>query len=493
MLKNFDFTKTDHAYMDRKTKDLSTELDKLQRQLQADNIPVLILLDGWESAGKGYILNEFTREMDPRYVRVEVFEEETDIEKQHPSAWRYWQKIPSKQEFVLYDRSFYYQVFNYSKQSKDKLQQKMGELISFEQALLDDGMIVLKFFLNISQESQAQRIKDLEKDENQYFLVSKEDKLQTDNYKKYKKWFNKVLKATNLEHSPWHIINAEDKKLAAQEVLGLSIDLIKEGMEQVLANRKQIQASQRTYQAPIPFLEQMNLNQTMSEEDYQARKEELQDKAAELVYDCYIKDIPIVLAFEGIDAAGKGGAIQRLTRMIDPRSYKTYGIKAPSPDELAHHYLWRFMSKFPKDGLMAIFDRSWYGRVLVERIEGFATEKEWERAYGEINTMEKTLADHGTIVLKFFLFVDKDEQAKRFKDREEEVDKNYKITEEDWRNRDKWDQYILAFEEMLDRTNTPEAPWKIIASNDKYTARIQVLEAFVEQVESKLKSLKEDK
>lgn len=493
MLKKFDFSQTAHPYLDMKTKDLSEELDKLQRQLQAAKIPVLILLDGWESSGKGYILNEFTREMDPRYVRVEVFEQETDLERRHPSAWRYWQKIPSNQEFVLFDRSFYYQVFNYSKQTKKKLKQKEAELLAFEKMLIDDGMIVIKFFLNISEETQEERIKALEKNDNRSYLLSKEDYLQMKNYNKYRKWFEKVLEATDLEESPWQVINAEDRKSAAQEVLGKSLEIIKEQMPKVLARREEKEAVNRTYQADKSILAGFDLSQSMTEEAYDLAKEDLQERAAELVYECYTKDIPIVLAFEGVDAAGKGGAIQRLTRKIDPRSYKTYGIKAPSPDELAHHYLWRFKQKFPQDGLMSIFDRSWYGRVLVERVEGFASPKEWDRAYDEINTMEKIMADHGTIVLKFFLYVDKDEQARRFKDREEEVDKNYKITDEDWRNRDKWDQYIEAFDEMLDRTNTDYAPWQIVATNDKFTARLQVLKAFIKHVEAHLDKLKEEK
>ena len=491
MLKDFDFNQVDHPFLDKKTKELGEELDKLQRELQAANIPMLILIDGWESSGKGYVLNEFTREMDPRYVRVEVFEEETDLEAKHPSAWRYWQKIPSKQEVVLYDRSFYYQVFNYAKQSKEKLEQKTKELISFEQTLIDDGMLVIKFFLNIKEDTQADRIKDLEQSKYRQYLLSKEDYQQKKNYKDYQKRFEKVLDATNLEDSPWHLINAEDKKSAAKEVMGMSIEIIKAYLDQKSNDDKKTQTHERSYQAKHQILAGYDLTRSVSEEDYEAQKDALQERAAELVYECYTKEIPVVLAFEGVDAAGKGGAIRRLTRQIDPRSYKIYGIKAPSPEELAHHYLWRFKTKFPQDGLMSIFDRSWYGRVLVERIEGFASEQEWERAYDEINTMEKVLSDHGTVVIKFFLYIDKDEQAQRFKDREEEADKNYKITEEDWRNRDKWDQYMLAFEEMLDRTNTDHAPWKVIASNDKYFARLEVLKEFIKEVQQHLDKHKE--
>ncbi|HHX55006.1 MAG TPA: hypothetical protein GX705_01500, partial [Clostridiales bacterium] len=194
----------------------------------------------------------------------------------------------------------------------------------------------------------------------------------------------------------------------------------------------------------------------------------------------YIKGIPCVLAFEGMDAAGKGGAIERLTRYMDPRGYEVIPTSAPDETEISYNYLWRFYRDFPNKGRISIFDRSWYGRVMVERIEGFAEEAEWKRAYNEINQMEKHLNNFGTLVLKFFVCIDKDEQLERFKDREQEANKLYKITDEDWRNRDKWDEYIIAMNEMLVRTNTEYAPWIIVEGNDKQHARLKVLEKFIE-------------
>ncbi|WP_282919857.1 hypothetical protein [Ignavigranum ruoffiae] len=487
MLKDYDFTQLPDTYDHQSIKELGQTFDQLQRELQAANIPVLILLDGWESSGKGYVLKALTREMDPRYVRVEVYEKETKQEKKHPSAWRYWQKIPSKQEIAIYDRSFYYQVFNHEEPGPESLQQKTQELLAFEQALIDDGTIVLKFFLNISHQTQLERIKALETSSQADFLLSKEDYKQAKHHDQYLKWFDQVLQATDLDHSPWCIINAEDKKLAAKEILGQTITTIRLEMKRVLKDRKESQAPNRNYQSRALEVPQEDLERKLSEEEYQRQKEDLQKRAVELVYQCYCRDIPIVLVFEGVDAAGKGGAIKRLTREIDPRSYKIYGIKAPTEEELAHHYLWRFKTKFPQDGLMSIFDRSWYGRVLVERIEGFANEKEWDRAYQEINQMEQILVDHGTIVLKYFLYIDKEEEGERFKARQDEAAKNYKITEEDWRNREKWDAYMVAMEEMLTRTNQDQAPWHFIASNDKYFARIQVLTQFVDTLEQHLK------
>ena len=194
----------------------------------------------------------------------------------------------------------------------------------------------------------------------------------------------------------------------------------------------------------------------------------------------------MVLGFEGWDAGGKGGAIKRLTEKMDPRGYTVIPTASPNDWEKAHHYLWRFWQAMPKAGHLSIFDRTWYGRVMVERIEGFCTTGEWQRAYKEINDMERDLYDAGAIVLKFWMQIDKDEQERRFKARQENPEKQWKITDEDWRNREKWDQYEEAVNEMLIRTSTPHAPWVVVEGNDKYYARIKVLETVVRAIEKRL-------
>ncbi|MGO4937692.1 phosphate:AMP phosphotransferase [Fundicoccus sp. Sow4_H7] len=491
MLESFDFKQEAGNYDSFKRSELGEKLDRLQRIVSNLDIPVLILVDGWESSGKGFVINDLTRELDPRFVRVEVFEEATDVEKKHPSVWRFWQKIPSHNEIAIYDRSFYYQVFNKDKRTNKMLKQRTQELLNLEKMLLDDDTIVIKFFLNISEATQEKRIKKLEKSENRSYLLSDEDYEQNKHYEEHQMWFDKVLKATDLQESPWHIINAEDRKVASKEVLAITLDKINAGIERITRERKETQAVKRDFSLEKDQLSLVNLSQSISDKDYDKQLENLQQEAAELVYKCYLNNTAIILAFEGMDAAGKGGAIKRLTRYIDPRSYKIHGIKAPNTIEKDHHYLWRFEQNFPKDGDMVIFDRSWYGRVLVERVENFATQKEWERAYDEINQMEKVQTDHGSIVMKFFLVIDKNEQKERFEDRENEIDKNYKITDEDWRNRGKWDAYYDAFNEMLQRTNTENAPWFVIAANDKKFARIQVLKHFIEHIKAHIS--KEDK
>lgn len=388
---------------------------------------------------------------------------------------------------MVYDRSFYYQVFNYDERTDAKLSQRINELLSLEKMLIDDNTIVIKLFLNVTEETQTKRIKKLEQSVRKEFLLSEEDYEQNKSYSQHQKWFNKILKATNTKYSPWHIISTEDLKLGAKTALGLTIDAITAGIETITLRRTNVEhKSDHHFQIEAPKLSQLDLSLSLTEEEYDEIKEDLQKEAAELVYECYIKDIAIVVAFEGVDSAGKGGAIKRLTRHIDPRSYKIYGINAPNPVENLFHYMWRFQKEFPKDGDMVIFDRSWYGRVLVERIEALIPQAAWERAYDEINQMERALTAHGTIVMKFFLYIDKDEQEKRFNARIEEPEKNYKITEEDFRNRDKWDEYIEAMNEMLERTDQPEAPWYVIPGNSKYYARIAVLKQFIQHLKQSL-------
>lgn len=492
MLKDFSFDKVDDRYDNFKRSDLGDQLDQLQRIVQRLDIPVLILVDGWESSGKGFVINDLTRELDPRYVRVEVFEKPTTEEKNHPSVWRFWRKIPSRREMVVYDRSFYYHVFNHDRRTDEKLSQRVDELLSLEKMLIDDETIVIKLFLTITEETQKENIKRLETSKRSKILLSDEDYQQSADYSSHQKWFDKILKATNLTYSPWHIISAEDLKLASKTALGIVIEQITSGIEQITLRR----SGKDDLPAHVFNMERLPLSEVdttlkLSEKAYDKQLETLQKEAAELVYECYVKKIPIVLAFEGVDAAGKGGAIKRLTRHIDPRSYKIYGINAPNEIESLFHYLWRFQVEMPQDNEMVIFDRSWYGRVLVERVEGFTYQTAWERAYDEINQMEATLTNHGTLVMKFFLYIDADEQASRFQKRLDEPEKNYKITSEDWRNREKWEDYIAAMNEMLVRTDTPSAPWYIVPGQDKYYARIQVLKHFIHHIKSHLENHKD--
>lgn len=235
------------------------------------------------------------------------------------------------------------------------------------------------------------------------------------------------------------------------------------------------------------MLERLDLSLAMPREEYDRWKKVLQADLHQLGYQVYVQKVPVVIVFEGWDAAGKGGVIKRLTEKIDPRGYVVWPIAAPTGEDKERHYLYRFWRRLPEQGQIAIFDRSWYGRVLVERLEGFCSEADWKRAYGEINQFERQLTDFGMLVFKFWMHISKDEQLRRFRERERTNYKSWKITDEDWRNRSKWEDYQMAAEEMLLKTSTPNAPWSLVEANDKYYGRIKVLRTLVERLRQALK------
>ena len=254
------------------------------------------------------------------------------------------------------------------------------------------------------------------------------------------------------------------------------------------SEKKQNQASAKRFQNGV--LSGIDLSKSLTKEQYKKELDGLQKRLGNLHNELYRLRIPVVLGFEGWDAGGKGGAIKRLTSHLDPRGYQVNPTASPNDIEKVHHYLWRFWNNMPKAGHIAIFDRTWYGRVMVERIEGFCSEAEWKRAYQEINEMESHMANYGAVVLKFWLHIDKDEQERRFKERMENPAKQWKITDEDWRNREKWDLYEQAVDEMLVRTSTTYAPWIVVEGNSKYYARVKVLRTVVEALEAKIKEVK---
>ena len=235
------------------------------------------------------------------------------------------------------------------------------------------------------------------------------------------------------------------------------------------------------------YLDKLDLNRKLdSKNEYQELLEEYQFRLMKLERKVLEKKIAVCVAYEGADAAGKGGNIKRLTEALDPRGYEVHPIGPPSPAEKAHHWLRRFWLRIPPRGRIAIFDRTWYGRVLVERVEKFATTEEWKRAYGEINEFEKALVDDGMVLVKFWIHISKKEQLDRFKKREKDPWKSWKLTEEDWRNRKKWGDYIKALEEMFKKTDTKEAPWTIIEGNWKWWARIKALKTVVNSIEARI-------
>ena len=476
-------------FQDFKRSDLAERLGRMARICSDLNIPILIIVDGWESSGRGFVIKDLTREFAAKNFDVAVPDNDDAWDDSYPFIRKFWVNVPKKGNIKIFDRSFYYKLFENLDLSDKEIEARISSIKNTEKALFDDQTIIIKFFLNVDKDEQKSRIKDLKDSIKKDFYIDGLDKDQEKRYEAYEKHFKKLLEATDFPYAPWDIIDSNDKKAASKEALGIAIDRLSQGLERVIRQRKENENTERTYVKGKSILKSLDLSKEISEEDYQKKKDKLQKEVADLMYKYYEKGISQVLVFEGVDAAGKDGAIERLIKEVDPRLYTVYGISAPSKEELDRNYLWRFYTKLPKDGYVSIFSRSWYGRVMVERVEGFAKVNEWDRAYGEIANMEKEIHDHGSLVIKFFVTIDEDEQLKRFKDRQRNPDKQYKITDEDWRNRKKWDAYTEAMDEMLERTNLAYAPWIIVGSNQKKYARIKVMEEYIRLAKDHLKKL----
>lgn len=482
---------TKHEY--KKTEEKLTEkFAILQRELKEAKIPAAIIFEGWAASGKGKMINEVIHPLDPRGFRVISLEEESEEEKRHSFFWPFWNTIPPKGRIHVFNNCWYSRALE--KKRKDEnihLQVLYDEINSFEDQLCKDNCILIKFFLHISKEEQKERFEKLESSEDTRWRIEKRDWKENKHYDEYKGEFDRMLVETDTPYAPWNIIEATDKRFASAKILDI---LIKE-IEKVLDRKKvcgekiaevtEEEGEQDAFYTRV--LQGVDLSKNLTKDVYKVKVEELQKKLSVLHNRMYREKVPVIIALEGWDAAGKGGAIKRITEKIDPRGYEVVPISSPNDLERQYHYLWRFWSKFPKTGHLTIFDRTWYGRVLVERVEGFATKEEWTRAYTEINQMEKSLWQDGYLILKFWLHIDKDEQERRFEDRQNTPEKQWKITEEDWRNRSKWDAYEKAVDEMLVRTSTNYAPWHIVEANSKYYARIKILETVVDSLEKRLK------
>lgn len=492
--------------------ELQPKLAYLQRACKELKIPVMVIFEGFDAAGKGTLINKMIEPLDPRGFAVHATALETMEEKMHPFLWRFWTKLPARGRIAIFDRSWYRRLmmdrFD-GVTTEEQLEYTYGEIRSFEKELTDDGMVIIKFFAYISQKEQKKRFEKLLSDKKTAWRVNEGDLERNRKYDRYLAINEEMLEKTDADYAPWNILECTDREYAAAKMTDLLVTIL----ERAVADQKEKLAAKRQEAAAADndagksgtadtaengmrqdltssVLAGVNLSCSMDKDTYKTELAKWQRKLAKLHNELYKYRVPVVLAFEGWDAGGKGGAIKRLTQALDPRGYVVNPVASPTDEERAHHYLWRFWRNVPKDGHVAIFDRSWYGRVMVERIEGFCSKEEWQRAYREMNEMEEQFANHGCIVIKFWMHIDKDEQERRFKERQENPAKQWKITDEDWRNRAKWDEYEKAVDEMLIRTSTTHAPWVIVEANSKYYARIKVLRTVVEAIEARLKEMK---
>ena len=469
----------------RERKELERALEALQQPIKEAGIPVLLVFEGWSASGKGSVIARTIARLDPRNYQVFAYGPATDEEKRRPLLWPFWKGLPAKGQLAVLERSWLGRVLERMEEAPEETGALVEELNIFERQLCDDGYLLLKFFLHIGQAEQRRRLEELAGDDDTAWRVTDRDWRQNRDYVRRKEKLDLLLQATSTPHAPWHVVWNEEKGSGVLEVLRT----VKEALEDALARGVPRPAPAERAPWPLldmPRLDQVDLSPKVSEDDYDAALKKEKKRLAKLHSRLYREKVPVVIGFEGWDAAGKGGAIRRLSWALDPRSFDVVPIAAPTKDELDRHYLWRFWRQLPKDGHIVLFDRTWYGRVMVERVEGFAPEERWRMAYDEINEFERSLARWGAVVLKFWLHIDQDEQLRRFRDRENTPEKRYKITAEDWRNREKWPAYQTAVDEMLQRTSTRSAPWIVVEGNDKKYARLKVLRAVREALEERL-------
>lgn len=512
---------------------LQLRLFDMEQHLVKSQLPVLIILEGWAATGKVNIIQAITSRLDPRGLRVHPITAPRTYETQYPWLYRFWLKIPSYGQLAIFDRSWYNELLNERLRNDldtAEWHRHCEDISSFERQLADDGTIILKFWLHISQKEQSHRFERLLDDKLTAWKVTDDDNWQNRHYSQVKRSLEDLLERTNTVAAPWVIVPATSKHYAVTMVIEtilstlegrfgitttpddnaepfVTVDTLSQLFHRSLDDRKQLADELKQVQseravvnrtvtptAPATIkmkshngvLQQVDLGQSLRKNSYQRERKRLQAQLYQLGFQSYHQKRPVIFVFEGWDAAGKGGAIKRVTEELDPRGFIVHSIAAPDGDDKIRHYLYRFWRRLPARGQIAIFDRSWYGRVLVERVEGFARDDEWQRAYAEINEFERQLVEYGTILCKFWMHISSEEQLRRFEERQLEPHKVWKLTDEDWRNRQKWTQYEEAANEMLLRTSTSHAPWTIVEAEDKYFARVRVMKTVVQKLEQEL-------
>lgn len=490
MLKHWQASeRPEKAVLDARLDKARAGLYELQLKIKEAKLPVLVLLEGWSAAGKGSVIGRLIKNIDPRFFRVAAMARPTEEDLRRPFLYRFMKDIPGAGSFAFYDGGWIEQTtteFLRGQLYEQDYAARLESIQRFERQLTDNGYLVMKFFLHIDREEQERRLDTLRADKDTAWRATDFDLWQNTHYKKCRKVFDHALAMTNTPAAPWYILDASDPKWTELQAL----ETLVQGIHVALQNQaKSVPLLPNTFPlVTMPLLSQVTLEgKTLKEEDYRRQLKALQKQLGELHNRLYRRRVPVVIAYEGWDAAGKGGNIKRLTEALDPRGYEVHPIASPEPYAKARHYLWRFWTRLPKDGHIAIFDRTWYGRVMVERLEGFCSENDWQRAYNEINEFERELTDWGAVVIKFWVQIDKQTQLLRFNERQNDPAKQWKITEEDWRNREKWDAYETAVNEMLQKTSTANAPWHILESVDKKYARIKALQITADALEKALR------
>ncbi|KPJ95328.1 MAG: hypothetical protein AMJ55_04020 [Gammaproteobacteria bacterium SG8_15] len=489
---------------------LREELLELQQALLAQaKTPVIIVFAGVDGGGKGETVQVLNAWMDARWLINRAYRNPSDDERERPEYWRYWRDLPPRGRIGLFLSSWYSRpVLDrvYGTISVAELDERLDRIVTFENALAEDGALILKFWMHLSKSAQKARFKSLEKDPFLSWQVTEKDWEHWRRYDSFTDAAERTIMRTNTGRAAWNIVEGADPYFRSITVGKIIRDTIRKKLEQ-LADAEHVKSS--TTSSPQPpqsnqhsaiegdiekilpsatLLSKLDMSLTLSKPDYKARLKKYQGKLNLLHRRAMAKGISTIVVCEGPDAAGKGGMIRRLIAAIDPHNYQVLPFAAPTDEEQARHYLWRFWRHLSRAGDFTVFDRSWYGRVLVERVEGFASEAEWRRAYAEINDFEEQLIEHGIVLVKLWIHITKEEQLHRFKERENTPHKSWKLTEEDWRNREKWDDYEQAAHDMFQYTSTRYSPWVLVEGNSKYFARVKAVKTMCDYLEQALKS-----
>lgn len=470
---------------------LRADLVQMQVALQHAPFPVLLVVAGDEASGKGDVVNLLNAWLDPRGVETFAFHESTDEERERPEMWRYWRCLPPRGRMAIYAGGWHAEALRRDPRSPRELADyadALRGLAHFEGLLAADGALIIKVWLQLTKEAQRDRLHELESDPDTAWRVTPEDWRHHRDYDRRARLSEQMRRATHKPAAPWLVIDASDARTRNLAVAG---HVLARFRTHLLAHKKltPLKKPRRTLAlrpAGLRRLQALPLDQHLSENEYEEKRDKWLGRLNHSVRAAAERGRSIVWVFEGWDAAGKGGAIRRLTSALDARDFRVIPIAKPTDEEKVHHYLWRFWRHVPRAGRVTIYDRSWYGRVLVERLEGFCREDDWKRAYGELNDFEAQLTEHGIIVLKFWLHLSKEEQLRRFRHREGTDYKRHKINAEDWRNRRKWAAYETAVGDMLALTHRAAAPWHLVPADNKRFARLEILKTSCRQIDAAL-------
>jgi polyphosphate:AMP phosphotransferase len=460
-----------------------------QRHLAEANFSVILLIGGVEGAGKPQMVNLLLEWMDARGIQTHALGAPSDEERERPPGWRFWRLLPPHGRIGIFFGSWYTKpivdrVFN--RIDDADLDRWLDRIVQFEEMLHNENTLILKFWLHLSKREQKRKFKKLEANPKQAWRVGKQDWKFHKRYDDFRNISEHACRRTSTAAAPWTVVEATDVRYRNITVTQTILDQLRSRLEEAAKPAPPREKPVPIKPPPVNIINRLDMTLKVDEKEYDKELPKLQSQLNYLTRQMYDQQRSMILVFEGADAAGKGGSIRRLTEAMDARDYQVISVAAPTEEERAHPYLWRFWRHLPRLGRVTIYDRSWYGRVLVERVEGFCRTADWQRAYGEINAFEANLTDFGVILLKFWLTITPEEQLARFKVRQTTPYKQYKITEEDWRNRAKWDFYEAAACEMIEKTSVEAAPWVLVEANNKEWARLKVLQTVVRRLKKEL-------